>query len=91
MKKTIVLALFAAMVGTGASARGRREVWTVVTTTPDQPDADLMYVIDENAMTWTEYAQGGSFGKLGPVGSGKLLLGDPVGGCAVSTARLRAC
>lgn len=56
-----------------------QKVWTIVTTDAAQPDADLIYVVDENAMTWSMYAQWKGFITFHLVTSGKLLAGDPEG------------
>lgn len=52
--------------------------WTIVTTDADLPNDDLVFVLDENAMTWTGYVQGPNFGTFHLLGSGVLLPGDPV-------------
>jgi len=69
-------------------------VWNIVTTGSGFPGADLMYVLDENAMTWTMYGQLASGSTAGRqtkgfhftlLGTGVLLEGDPQGPARVST------
>jgi hypothetical protein len=51
------------------------KVWTIVTTSTELPGLDEIVVLDENAMTWTAFAQSG--GIFQEVNSGILLNGDP--------------
>ena len=69
-------------------------VWNIVTTGSGFPGADLMYVLDENAMTWAMYGQQASSFTSGRqtkgfhftfLDSGVLLEGDPQGPARVST------
>lgn len=69
-------------------------VWNIVTTGTAFPGADLMYVLDENAMTWTMYGQQPSSFAAGRqtkgfhftlLGTGVLLEGDPQGPARKST------
>jgi hypothetical protein len=55
------------------------KVWTITTTDAAQPDVDLIYVVDEDAMTWSMYAQWKGFITFHLVSNGKLLAGDPEG------------